>query len=332
MEQHIRYCTSADGTRIAYAVAGKGPPLVRAGTVMGHLEREWESALWSHPLRRLAKRHLLVRYDARGTGLSDRQAADLSNDRNVEDLAAVVDAAGLERFALLGSAQGGGVAIRYAAEHPERVSHLVLHATYARGRRHRGNLKGQREAIETIDTVIRHGWDSDNPAYRNFVASLCLPNATADQLHEFNELQRACADAQSIRRIAEVQWDLNVTDALPRVQSPTLVLHCRDDAFAPFEMGQELAARIPGARLVPIDGKNHLLIEGDPAEAVFFEELEAFLGGNGARWLSRRGLARQERALRHAMERAERSPLYKILALVAALGTVITFAAWLLQR
>jgi len=244
----------------------------------------------------------------------------------------VVDAAGLERFALLGVAQGGGIAIRYAAEHPERVSHLVLHATYARGRRHRGNLKGQREVIEMIDTVIRHGWDSDNPAYRNFVTSLCLPNETAEQIREFSEIERACADPQTIKRIAEVQWDLDVVDALARVQSPTLVLHCRDDAFVPFEMGQELAARIPGARLVPMDGSNHLLIEGDPADAVFFEELEAFLGGKGGRWFSRRSLVRHQRALRQAMERAERSSLYKIVALVAVLGSVVTFAAWLLQR
>jgi pimeloyl-ACP methyl ester carboxylesterase len=133
-KQTIRFCTGDDGTRIAYAESGEGPPLLKVANWLSHLEFDWNSPVWRHWLVELSRRHRLIRYDERGCGLSDWNVADQSFDAWLRDLEMVVEANGLDRFALLGISQGAAVAIAYAVAHPERVTHLVLHGGYARGR------------------------------------------------------------------------------------------------------------------------------------------------------------------------------------------------------
>src|SRR5439155_3610462 len=158
MDQPIRYATSPDGVRIAYAVMGKGTPVVRASHWLTHLEYELNSPVWRHLLLGMATRHTLVRYDGRGTGLSQRDGVEISLDRWVDDLACVVDSLSLERFVLLGVSQGGAIAIKDASPHPARVSHLIIHGAYARGFLHRGNPDKQRQFVALNRALIREGW------------------------------------------------------------------------------------------------------------------------------------------------------------------------------
>ena len=189
MQQEVRFCTSSDGVRIAYATVGQGPPLVKAANWLNHLEYDWQSPVWRHLLRELARDRLLVRYDERGNGLSDWDVEDISFDAFVLDLETVADAAGLERFALLGISQGCTVSIAYAVRHPERVTHLVLYGGYASGRRTRGSPE-EIEQAEAMPTLMRHGWAQENPAFRQIFTTRFIPEATAEQIQWFNDLQR----------------------------------------------------------------------------------------------------------------------------------------------
>ena len=167
----IRFCSAPDGARLAYAMHGRGPPLVRVATWLTHLELDWNSPVWRHWLDRLGERHTVLRYDERGCGLSDAAVGELSVETWVGDLEAVVDAARLERFALLGVSQGAAIAVAYAARHPEKVADLVLYGGYARGRR----LRGQDETEEALVAAIRAGWTSEDPAFRHVFSMLFLP-------------------------------------------------------------------------------------------------------------------------------------------------------------
>ncbi|MCH7928955.1 MAG: alpha/beta fold hydrolase [Proteobacteria bacterium] len=277
IQQEIRFCTAADGVRIAFATVGEGPPLVKAANWLNHLEYDWRSPVWRHLLQELARDHLLVRYDERGNGLSDWEVDDISFEAFVRDLETVVDAVGLERFALLGISQGCAVSIAYAVRHPERVTHLVLYGGYARGRRRRGSPEGIEQA-EAMMTLMRQGWGQENPAFRQMFTSLMVPEATAEQMQWLNDLQRITATPENAVRLRQAFENIDVSDLLPEVAAPTLVLHCRGDAVAPFEEGRRLAAMIPGARLVALEGRNHLILENEPAFPRFVEEIRNFLG------------------------------------------------------
>ena len=278
MKQEIKYCRARDGVRLAYAIAGNGPPLVKAGNWMGHLEYDWESPVWRHVLRGLAKDHTLIRYDARGNGLSDWDVAELSLDAWVSDLETVVDAAGVERFPLLGISQGCAVSVAYAVRHPERVSHLILYGGFALGK-NKSDSPDIREQTKAMTTLIRLGWGADNPAFRQIFTGLFIPGATHEQMDFFNELQRRTTSAECAVRYREAVHDIDVRDLLPRVSTPTLVMHVRADALWPIEGGRALAAGIPGARFVAFQGQNHLFLENEPASQRFFEEIELFLKG-----------------------------------------------------
>lgn len=278
--QQIRFCTASDGTRIAYATVGKGPPLVRAAHWMSHLEFDWESPVWRPWLSELARNRTLVRYDERACGLSDWDVADLSFDAWLADLEAVVTATGLARFALFGMSQGAAIAIAYAVRHPERVSHLILVGGYARGRSRRGPEQAEEARIE-ID-LARIGWGRENPAFRRHFTSQFLANATLEQIKWFDDLQRVSASPENAVRIIELTSRVDVVDLLPRVSVPTLVLHARGDSRIPFDQGRLIASAIPGARFVPLDSPNHVLLEDEPAWTRFWEELRAFIGNQDA--------------------------------------------------
>jgi pimeloyl-ACP methyl ester carboxylesterase/DNA-binding winged helix-turn-helix (wHTH) protein len=275
LRQEVTFCHAADGTRIAYARAGDGPPLLKAGNWMNHLQYDWESPFWGHILRRLAQGRTLVRYDARGTGLSDGEVAELSLDAWVGDVETVVSATGLERFPLLGISQGCAIAIAYAVRHPERVSHLILIGGFAVGA-HRRSVAASEERRALV-TLIRAGWGQDNPAIRQMFATLFMPEGTKEQLDAFCELQRRTVSAEMAARYCDAVGHFDVTPLLGAVQAPTLVMHVCEDAVQPVEQGRLMAAGIPDAKFIILPGKNHLPLEGDPGLERLFTEIGGFL-------------------------------------------------------
>lgn len=280
LQQTVRYCLAADGVRLAYATIGDGPPLVKAANWLSHLEYDWQSPIWRHWLTGMARHHTLIRYDERGCGLSDWDVSDMSFEAWVRDLETVVDAAGVQRFPLIGISQGGPIAIEYAVRHPERVSHLVLYGTYARGKLKRDPTPQQIEEVETLLKLIRLGWGRENPAFRQVFASLFIPDATLEQHRWFNELQRASASPENAVRIVAGFNHIDVRPQAAQLHVPTLVLHTRNDQRVPFEEGRLLASLIPGARFVALEGSNHILLEHDPAWEQFQIEVDQFLAAD----------------------------------------------------
>ena len=282
LRQTIRFCKSSDGARIAYATMGKGPPLVRAAHFLTHLEFELRTPVWRPWLVEYSRDHTLVRYDQRGCGLSDREIAELSLDAMVADLEAVVDAAGLERFPLFGASQGGAIAIAYAARHPERVSRLIIHGGYARGVLKRDQTPEQVAEAKVLVDLVRLGWGRENPAYRQVFTSLMIPDSTPEEAASFNELERTSTSPELAARLVASFGPIDVTSVAPLVRCPTLVLHVRNDARVPFEEGRLIAGLVPGARFVPLEGRNHVLLEREPAFRQLFAELHAFLAPDEA--------------------------------------------------
>ncbi|CDO25560.1 CadC family transcriptional regulator [Mycolicibacterium mageritense DSM 44476 = CIP 104973] len=275
--QHIAFCRAGDGVRLAYAVAGEGPPLVRAANWMTHLGYDIESPVWRHWVRDLSRNHTFIRYDERGCGLSDWEASDFSFDDWVADLESVVEALGLERFPLLGVSQGGAVAVAYAARHPERVSRLVLCGAYARGRAVRAVGDDEKRAAALDLDLARVGWGRDDPAFRQVFAAQFLPDGTRADWAAFDQLQRRTTSPENAVRFLEEFARIDVRDAASEVRCPTLIMHSRDDHRVPMQFGEELATLIPDSRLVALSSNNHLLTSTEPAWQVFCDELDAFL-------------------------------------------------------
>lgn len=280
LEQRIRFCTAADGARIAYATSGEGPPLVKPANWLTHLEYDWESPVWRPWLHELSRGHTLVRYDERGSGLSDREVADLSFDAWVRDLETVVDAMRLERFPLLGISQGCAVAIAYAARHPERVTRLVLYGGYVQGALARARTPEERAEADMTMRQLPLGWGRDNPAFRLFFAARFLPDGTPEQMRWFSELQRITTSPEIAVRLRTTAATIDVTALCPLVRAPTLVLHATGDAAIPFDQGRQLAALVPDAQFVSLDSRNHILLEEEPAWARFTEEVRRFLAAD----------------------------------------------------
>jgi class 3 adenylate cyclase/pimeloyl-ACP methyl ester carboxylesterase len=274
-KQDVKYCRAADGVRLAYATVGNGPLLVKAANWMNHLEYDWESPIFRHIWRGLAREHTLIRYDARGNGLSDWEVDEISFEAWVGDLEAVVEAIGAKRFPLLGISQGCAISIAYAVRHPERVSHLILYGGFALG----GNKRSQvdQETRQAIITLTRLGWGLDHPTFRQIFASRFIPEGTKEQYTWFDELQRKTTSPECAARYLATSGDIDVKELLPKVRIPTLVMHVRGDLVAPIDLGREIAAGIPGARFIALPGKNHIFFEYEPACGRFFEEIRLFL-------------------------------------------------------
>jgi pimeloyl-ACP methyl ester carboxylesterase/DNA-binding winged helix-turn-helix (wHTH) protein len=275
---NIRFCKTADGVRIAYATSGTGPPLVKVANWLSHLEFDWRSPVWRHWITELSSHHTYVRYDERGCGLSERDVDEYSVEAWVRDLEAVVDALKLERFPLLGISQGGPVAITYAVRHPERVSHLVLYGTYVQGRSLRGKTQEEREEQEALATLMRLRWGRDDPSFRQMFAAEFIPGAGDEQKRWFNDLCRVSASAEGAARFYRAFGQVEATALLSQVVAPTLVLHATEDKRVPIEQGQKLAAEISGARFVALEGRNHILLDDEPAWPRFVAEVRRFLG------------------------------------------------------
>ncbi len=274
--QEIRYCTTSDGIRLAYATSGNGPPLVKASNWLTHLDFEWGSPIWRHWYTAISLHHRLVRYDERGNGMSQRDVPDVSFDTWVRDLETVVDAARLDRFPLLGISRGGPIAIAYAARHPERVTRLVLYGAFAVGVNHYGTPE-QIEARRAFTSLVRLGWGLNNPAFCKTFTCRFLPEATPEHEKWFDELQRVSTSPENAARLMDRDGDIDVRPLLSQVRTPTLVIHCDHDHAVVPERGRLLAASIPGARYVSLPSANHLMLEEEPAWSLFLEELGLFL-------------------------------------------------------
>lgn len=276
MQQTIRFIKSADGTRLAVATSGRGPPLVKSANWLSHLEFDWQSPVWRHWFGFLSAGRQLIRFDPRGCGLSDWEVADLSHAAQVADLEAIADASDLETFPLLGISQGGAACIEYAVRHPERVSRLMLYGCYSEGWAQRG--ADSRRHGEALVELIRQGWGQENPAFRLLFASLFIPDASAEQVRWFSDLMRTTTRPEIAANIIEAFGQINVRALLPKVNVPTIVVHARGDARIPFEQGRLLAAEIPNASFVTLASRNHILTESEPAWTRFCETFNECMG------------------------------------------------------
>jgi len=280
--QQIRFCTAPDGVRIAYAISGEGPPLLKAANWLNHLEYDWESPVWRSWLEQMSRHHTLIRYDERGCGLSDWDVEDLSFESWVQDLETVAQAVGLDRFPLFGCSQGAPIAIAYAVRRPERVSRLLLHGSYARGVLKRNPTPEKRAEVEAMSKLAEVGWGQENPAFRQIFTTLFIPDGTPEQHRWFNELERVSTSPQAAARFFRVLNEIDVSDAAPRVSCPTLVSHSRQDARVPFTEGRLVASLIPGARFVPLESRNHIVLEHEAEWKRWLEEIRAFLADGPA--------------------------------------------------
>ena len=276
LKQRVQFTTSADGTQIAWAGVGEGPPVFKAPNYLNHIEYEWTSPFWGPFLAEFARNNRLVRFDQRGNGLSDWDIEKITPDAMIEDMEAVVAAAGLERFALFGISQGTAFSVRYATKHPERVSCLILFNGYTRGRKARGSAE-EDSLHNAALTMIREGWGSTNPIYRNFFTSSFLTDASQEIKDSFDELQRISGSAENVMRIASMNSLVDNTDYAQHVRVPTLVLHIVGDKQVPVSEGRLTARLIPGAQFVEMPGNNHVALEGSPCFGMFFDEVRAFL-------------------------------------------------------
>jgi class 3 adenylate cyclase/pimeloyl-ACP methyl ester carboxylesterase len=276
LRQRVRFAAARDGVQIAWASIGEGSPVLKAPNWLNHLEYEWRSPVWGPVFTELARHCQLVRFDQRGTGLSDWEVNEISQDAMIGDTATIADAAGLERFALLGISQGCAFSIRYAVENPDRVTCLVLLGGYLRGRLKRPDPE-QKKLYEALAMTIRDGWGSPNPVFRHFFTSNFIPDAPPETAASFDELQRIAASPENALRLWEMNAQVEATDMAKRVSVPTLVLHCTGDRVAPLEEGRQMAKFIPDASFVELPGNNHALLAGTPAFDQFFEEVTAFL-------------------------------------------------------
>jgi pimeloyl-ACP methyl ester carboxylesterase/DNA-binding CsgD family transcriptional regulator len=284
MRQSIHFATSFDGTRIAWALAGKGPPLVRAPTWLSHIEYDWDSPVSRHWITEFTRRHTLLRIDPRGIGMSEWNVEDLSFDAIVRDVEAAVDAAGLESFAMVGNSGGAAVAIAYAARHPDRVSRLFLWGSYCRGLLRRGEPTADLiERAQMLRRLAEIGWGSEEPTFRQVFASLLVPGATKEQWQWFTDRMRLCCTGRNAARFLAMMEGIDVQDLARQVRCPTLVLHSRHETRNPYEEGKLTAALIPNAEFVTLDSANHILLPDEPAWQQLVAEFRRFVPGEPGR-------------------------------------------------
>ena len=277
MDQKIRFCTTPDGARLAYAVSGEGPPLVMSASWLTHLEHQWRSLAWRPWLDAFTGEHKMLRHDSRGCGLSDRDAGNLSFETWVRDLECVVEAAGFPRFALIATCWGGPIAIEYAARHPERVSRLVLYGTYAQGRLRRGDSRTEVEKAQLLLDLTRLGWGQEDHAFLQVWASRFQPGGTLEHLRSWCDQQRAATSADTAVRLFQVDWNVDVREAARRINCPALILHPERDVVVPIEQGRLLARLIPDSRFVQLDSENHMPLADEPAWSRLLSEVRSFL-------------------------------------------------------
>lgn len=278
--QRVGFCRTVDGVRLAYAVSGSGPPLVKTSNWLTHVDHEWESPVWRHWWQALTGNHTLVRYDERGCGLSDWDIGPegFGLEPWVRDLETVVDALDLERFPLLGMSQGGPIAIEYAARHPERVSHLIVYGTCARSTWAKASDDERRELLALAE-LIRTSWGSEHPGFRQVYDARFIPDGPLELWRAFDELQRRSTSPRNARRLFYSFGALDIAAAARQLDLPCLILHSVDDQVWSFAEAEDLHALIPGSTLVPLPSRNHILKGDEPAFGLLIEAVNRFLAG-----------------------------------------------------
>lgn len=271
--QTIRYTRSRDGTAIAWAETGEGPPLLRAGHWLSHLEHDWSSPVWRPVLEDLGRGRRLIRYDPRGTGLSDRSLGAADVEHLADDLEAVADAAGLDRVPVYAISQSVPVALTFAARHPDRVSRLVLVNGFVQGSTARGDLAH----TDTMVAMIRAGWGVPGSAFMKAVATLYMPRATAAEVDSFVEMQALSADPDTAATLRRIIGEIDVSAILPAVTAPALVICCAGDTVQSPAQSQLLARRLSDATFATLDSPNHVIVPTDPAWAEVVARMNRFL-------------------------------------------------------
>jgi pimeloyl-ACP methyl ester carboxylesterase/DNA-binding CsgD family transcriptional regulator len=279
LQQDIRFCTSADGIKIATTSTGTGTPLLRAGTWLSHLDCDVRHEEPQAYIRALSRGYTYLRYDSRGCGLSDRKVPSLTFEDSIHDLEAVVAAHGLKRFALFGLSMGAATSIAYAVRHPEQVSHLILMSGFATSVFSTPNVS--QRAIDEAELVIKSaelGWNSTKSVFRKLFVAQLLGNPTPEQQRELEERMQLSMTPEMAVAYLRNNFSINVRDLCAQVNVPTVVFHCRKDEMIGFEQGRKMASLIPGARFVALEAQGHILLSTEPAMQVFEAELAAFLG------------------------------------------------------
>lgn len=277
LRQRVRYVTASDGTRLAWAEAGAGRPLVKAANWLTHLEYEWESPVWRHWIRFFSSHFRFIRYDERGCGMSDWHGNSLSLAQWSADLGLIIDSARPDvPVTLLGISQGAAACIQYAILHPERVAQMILYGGYAHGALKRGSSPDEK-AYRAMIELARVAWSADNPTFRQIFTSRFIPGGTPEQLRWFNDLCVKCTTGETAAALLESRAVLDIAELLPQVRTPTLVLHARNDEVVPISEGRLLASAIRGAEFVELDSRNHVLLEHEPAWGRFREAVLSFL-------------------------------------------------------
>lgn len=272
----MRMTASADGSLIAWAEEGAGPPLIRAGHWLTNLDRDRTSPIWGPWLARLGRGRRLIRYDNRGTGLSDVDCGAPSLERYAEDLLAVADAAGLETFDIFAASQSLAVSCVVAARHPDRVRRIVSYGGYPQGSAVRADA-GSAAMAEAMGTMLRLGWGQPDGGYMKSFLALFMPSSTPEQAAAFARLQLASATPDRAVEIRDVIARFDVVALLPEVKAPVLVAHARGDSLHPFAQAQLLMQHLPDARLLPLESDNHILMPDEPAFEMLMEAVDGFL-------------------------------------------------------
>lgn len=276
MNQRIRFCTSFDGTSIAFNTAGNGPPVVRVAAWLSHLELDRKGPIWEHWFEELCRNRMLIRYDQRGCGLSDREVDDISFEAWVRDLEAVIDELGIEHFSLLGLSQGGPIAVAYAARNPERVNNLVLCGSYTHGAFAEGVHQTEKQKAYTLLDMIKFGWGQQNAAFRKVFVNLLMPGGSEEQQNWLAELERQSTNARTAARLWKAFHEIDIRELATQVQNSTMIFHVKNDAMVPFEQGCQLASLIPNAQFIPLEGENHIVQHDEPAWTQIVAELQRF--------------------------------------------------------
>ena len=276
INQHVSFCNSQDGVRLAYATTGSGYPLMRVGHWLTHLEHDWHSPIWRPFLEELGKEFKVTRYDQRGNGLSDWDAESFRLEDFTNDLESVVNSTSLTQFALYATSQGVPIAINYAIRHPERISHMILHGGYVRGRSRRTS-PSEKEQGEALLTLMRHGWGESGSPFLKAFSSMYIPDATREQVDSLVELQKLTTSPENAIKIRIAVDEFDVSDLLERVTVPTLVIHAQDDGVHPLEQGKDLASGIKGARFQLLNSANHAILQHESAWEILHQEIRKFV-------------------------------------------------------
>jgi pimeloyl-ACP methyl ester carboxylesterase len=265
----IRFCSTPDGKRLAYALDGDGPAIVFPAWWISHVEKDWEHGPFQEFFSALAQHHLVVRYDRIGVGLSDRDRdpKDITVDREVEHMGSLIDHLGLDKVTLFGVSCGGPTAITYAAQKPSRVRNLILHGSYLRG-----CTISKPEVQEAMLGLVRASWGLGSKT----LASIFTPDHSPEELRRTSRMQRDSASSETAAQLLMLTYSADVAAIASGVVAPCLVTHRHHDSAVPFDAGRELAANLPDASFVPLDGTAHAPWEGD--RAALLEQIFDFLG------------------------------------------------------